>query len=59
VNGTTQAYDTPDWRLGASLSRDDAEAIVEAAAILDCDRLGEAACGDGEVIKEANVNQSK
>ena len=32
-----------------------AETIIEAVAILDCNRLGEAACGDGEVIEEADT----
>jgi hypothetical protein len=37
------------------LGQDDAETIIEAIAILDCDRLRKAACGDGEVVKEADV----
>lgn len=37
------------------LSHNDAEAIVEAVPVLNGDRLGEAACGHGEVIEEADV----
>lgn len=37
------------------LCQDDAETIIEAVAILDCDCLREAACGDGEVVEEADA----
>lgn len=44
------------WSAGRiALSQDDAETIIEAVAILDCDRLREAACGDGEVVEKADV----
>ena len=50
----------PRWlALAASaqraLSHDHAEAIIKAVAILDCDCLGEAARGDGEVVEEADA----
>jgi hypothetical protein len=38
-----------------TLSHDDAEAIIEAVAFLDCDGLGKATRGDGEVVEEAGV----
>jgi hypothetical protein len=34
---------------------DDAEALVEGVALLDGDRLGEAAGGDGEAVEEADA----
>jgi hypothetical protein len=39
---------------GLLLGQDDAEAIIEAVAILDSDRLREAACDDGEVVSSAS-----
>lgn len=38
-----------------ALCHNDAEAIIEAVAVLDGDRLREAARGDGEVVEEADV----
>lgn len=38
-----------------ALGHDDAEVIIEAVAVLDCNRLREATRGDGEVVEEANV----
>jgi hypothetical protein len=45
------------WRSAGriALSQDDAETIIEAVAIFDCDCLGEATRGDGEVIEEADA----
>ena len=34
---------------------DDAEAVVEGVAVLDRDRLGKAAGGDGEAVEEADA----
>lgn len=38
-----------------ALCHNDAEAIIEAVSVLNSDRLGEAACGHGEVIEEADI----
>lgn len=41
--------------LSRPLSHDDAEAIIEAVAVLNGNSLGEATCGDGEVVEEADA----
>jgi hypothetical protein len=42
-------------RSACALSQGDAEAIIEAVAMLDGDCLGEATRGDCEVVEEADV----